>query len=390
MDQTERRALEDFITSPDLVTLETRFDRFNIFEAMGTVRRELNHSSFLAFLLDPYGSHGLRDLFLRRFLQEVSRNSSDSPVVSAVELDLMDLMQVDVKREYENIDILLRNPTNRLIVLIENKVDSKQHDDQLQRYHDFAQLRHPGHRLIAVYLTPEGDDPGHAAYIPFTYKKVRSLILEVLQRESVLISSSVRTTLEQYSDLLGRHFMADTELKQLCADIYKRHRQAIEILIANIPDDREEFATSLREMVTAAGFLLDDSDNNYVRFIPKDLDIPQFQGSTGWTSSGRLNLFEFRLSTNSLSLIIQMGPGSPAKRTVVHAFAVRNKPLFTAVKTLSPLWQRLYKRQLLDTSDYELPKEQILAKVTTEWESFLETDLPAIRQRILEYPWPKN
>ena len=139
----------------ELARLETRFTKFNVFEALGVARRELHHSSFLAFLLDPSESHGLRELFLRRFLQETVR-SAPHPVISAIELDAIDLKDIEIRREYENIDIFLRDRKNRILVIVENKVGSKQHDDQLERYYVDMTERHPGHRFLGVYLTASG------------------------------------------------------------------------------------------------------------------------------------------------------------------------------------------------------------------------------------------
>ncbi|MDQ3237363.1 MAG: PD-(D/E)XK nuclease family protein [Actinomycetota bacterium] len=56
MEQREEdlKALENFIVgNAELEKLEAMLDRFNIFEAVGLVRQEVKHSTFLAFLLDP-------------------------------------------------------------------------------------------------------------------------------------------------------------------------------------------------------------------------------------------------------------------------------------------------------------------------------------------------
>src|SRR5215212_7785715 len=68
--EAERKALEALVVdNPDLECLEGLVGRFNVFEAMGAVNQEVRHSDFLRFLLDPNASHGLGDLFARRFLQ---------------------------------------------------------------------------------------------------------------------------------------------------------------------------------------------------------------------------------------------------------------------------------------------------------------------------------
>jgi hypothetical protein len=57
------------VDNPELEHLEKMISGFNVFEAIGVVRQELKHSDFLAFLLEPRGSHGLGDAFAKRLLQ---------------------------------------------------------------------------------------------------------------------------------------------------------------------------------------------------------------------------------------------------------------------------------------------------------------------------------
>jgi hypothetical protein len=55
-----REALKRLIVDePDLERLEDALSDFNVFEAIGEVKRELRHSNFLRFLLDPGKRHAL-------------------------------------------------------------------------------------------------------------------------------------------------------------------------------------------------------------------------------------------------------------------------------------------------------------------------------------------
>ena len=80
MNKTEAiEALKYFIDdNEDLESLETRLDRFNIFESLGLVRQEIRHSAFLSWLLDPTETHGLGDYWLRQFLKRSSRMAKES------------------------------------------------------------------------------------------------------------------------------------------------------------------------------------------------------------------------------------------------------------------------------------------------------------------------
>ena len=81
--QVQMEALEKFIiNNKDLAVLEAKISRFNIFEAIGMVRREIKHSNFIAFLLDPSQKHLLGDIFLKRVLTHISLNAENLPLSS--------------------------------------------------------------------------------------------------------------------------------------------------------------------------------------------------------------------------------------------------------------------------------------------------------------------
>ena len=121
------KALEAFVSEDsDLARLEILLARFNLFEAVGVARHELRHSDFLAFLLDPSRNHGLGVAFLSAFLQAVR--------LPTLDLDTLNLSHAYVFREWHHIDILVLDDINHLAVIIENKVDTGEHSDQLNRY----------------------------------------------------------------------------------------------------------------------------------------------------------------------------------------------------------------------------------------------------------------
>jgi len=381
-----RQVLETFITSPELVKLETRFARFNVFEALGVARRELHHSSFLAFLLNPQESHGLRDLFLRRFLQEVAKLAPE-PTVSAIEIDGLDLLRTEVRREYQNIDILLRDPLNEILVVIENKVGSTQHDDQLKRYYDLATERFQKHRFMGIYLTPEGDDSNDQNYISLSYDKIRELVSDLLGREDLLISPNFRSVLEQYGDLLDRRFMADQKLQELCASIYKRHKLAIDILRANLPDEHSGALLIVKNLAADTKFIVDKSDHNSVRFIPESFKISAFESETAWLESGQMVYAEFRRKGEDLVFQVRMDGGSPDERARVHKFAQVSQPPFKVDKAVYAKYQVLYSQIAVEGSVLSTMDEQTIANtVKDKWNEFLGT-IRLVSAAINNYSW---
>ena len=152
--EPDRKVLEDFVVgNDDLERLEALLDRFNIFEATRFVRQELRHSDFLAFLLDPQGNHGLGEVFVKRLLQRVLTTADGASVaVTPIELELWDLDRIEVRREWQHVDVLLLDEEHKLVVIIENKVDSSERPGQLRRYLEVVESSFPGWRRVPVYL----------------------------------------------------------------------------------------------------------------------------------------------------------------------------------------------------------------------------------------------
>src|SRR3989304_120674 len=115
--------LEAFLQDDDLEKLEEIAQEFNIFEVLDVVRQDPRHSSFLAWLLDPNGSHNLGDYFLKRFLWRTTATGRDRGLAPAtpIDVDALDLTDVTVRREWNNMDILISSESQQFVCAIENK-----------------------------------------------------------------------------------------------------------------------------------------------------------------------------------------------------------------------------------------------------------------------------
>jgi hypothetical protein len=221
-----RKELEAFlIDNADLEALEAMIAEFNIFEAIGVIYQEVKHSQFLALLLNPNGNHGLDDLFLKRLLMAALRGV-DGSLITPLDLDLMELSSAEVQREWSNIDILITDPVNRFACIIENKVFTSEHDEQLQRYQTIVQLQYPGWQIIGLYLTPDGSPPSDETYIPISYVQVAEVLEELLKARASVMGSDIRTLIAHYITMLRRHIVTESEIADLCRRIYTRHQRA--------------------------------------------------------------------------------------------------------------------------------------------------------------------
>src|SRR5262245_26574954 len=130
--------------------------RFSIFRVLGIEHREVTtHSRFLAHLLDPSGTHGQGDLFLRHFL-----------LGPPIEIPVSEAGQVrwyvrpEKVTSLGTIDIVITCPCLRICVLIENKIGAGDQPGQLARYYRWLEAsRFERSRSRLIYLTPDGKDP---------------------------------------------------------------------------------------------------------------------------------------------------------------------------------------------------------------------------------------
>jgi hypothetical protein len=228
-------ALETFVVdNDDLLALESRIGRFNIFDALGIARAEIRHSNFLAFILDPAESHGQGQLFLKALLMDLLKQAPpERRPLSPIDLDGTDLRGVVVRREWEHSDLLITCHEPPFVVVIENKVDAHEHDDQLRRYKEKVRSSHSEPPLF-VYLTPNADEPSDGDWMPYSYTDIYGVFTRVLTTYRNAIGEDVLVFLDHYLNLIGNRFMNDPKIDELCQRIYKNHRQAMDLIWARV------------------------------------------------------------------------------------------------------------------------------------------------------------
>lgn len=193
-----------------------RPEPFNVFSVLYKETDEVNlHSRFLHALFD-YKKPGT----------ETRENLKD--FLLHVDVQGFELWDVEVKREWKNIDILLTN-ANKKAIAIENKINARDRDKQLWRYYNTLKERSYLHRNIhLIYLTLDGRDPSPYSIGDLDPEKIttasyKQLIpwLECCQKRAY-DESELRESVIQYLQLVRKLTGTDfrgkymSELKELC------------------------------------------------------------------------------------------------------------------------------------------------------------------------------
>ena len=286
----------------------------NIFHILKISNTEIRHSNFLSWLLDPSQSHKMGDIFLKRFLREVF-SSDKFDKLNQVDVEGMNLTDVQIYREWKNIDILI--VLNDIVVCVENKILTKEHSNQLQRYRKIVEENFPNLKRIFVYLTPFGDISENESdiYEPISYVFVVETLERILKVYSSSLNDLVRTYIKDYIIMIKREIMKTDESIELSRKIYQNHRELLDFIYENKPDLSDHFIKILKEEMKKRGWIEGSTNKHYVRFYTEKIkDFIHYNKTVknGWKKNESF-LFEFKIypPTNKLNFVTVISPSDP-------------------------------------------------------------------------------
>lgn len=192
---------------------------FNIFEVLNISHLEIKHSDVLAYLFNNKESHNLKDTFLKEFIYEVEAASN-------IDLNLTLDDSYTIKREYAIpkgfVDLLLISYKHKTIIVIENKIQSKERDNQLKKYKEHFKDKGAGYKLVFIYLTMNDEKASDDEYISVNYTTVIKSLERVLRYKNY--SEKIEYFLEDYLEILLKKY----KLKSSADLIYFRKTINIE------------------------------------------------------------------------------------------------------------------------------------------------------------------
>jgi hypothetical protein len=180
--------------------------RFNLFQLLDVAREERRtHSTFLAELLNPEGSHGQRDLFLKTYFEHCWQKAGfeDFPRPDRELNAVRWIIETEKGTSFGNMDLVVSSPELQVVLVIENKIYAREQEQQLQRYAAWMQQIYTGYSKALVFLTPDGRaalTSGGSEYYRLSY---REDIRQWLERAMPMIQAPrVRETVAQYLEVV--------------------------------------------------------------------------------------------------------------------------------------------------------------------------------------------
>ena len=309
-----RKEIIDLYNSDEYQRLKAYYAKRSMLDILGVARSELAHSNMLAWLLDPNETHGLGSFPMRKFLhllvvaklglsenfsrENETRAEFDTALMDSILTNSCVVESVSVEAEKavdstgdkhkdSRIDIYaevaLRLSKNEkeikiLPIVVENKVGSKEHDDQTKSYHDWCMKEVDCNKdkyfpsPLFVFLTAHrtlalngdkyyGGIPCSCPnYIRINYQYIVDYLIEQCLKQS--ISEDTRKVLKDYLRSLtytyingdikeGDTYMAiSEEERKLLVQFWKNNENLLSAVIeafADDPDTDSETSKKLKD-----------------------------------------------------------------------------------------------------------------------------------------------
>mgnify|MGYP000874304586 CR=1 FL=1 len=277
------KELADLFVDQDFEMLELALQEPNIFKALNVSRKEIRHSNFLAYLLAPNETHGLSEIFLRRFLRDIFLNAKNNSR-NLFDIEQINFADVLVLREWRNIDILIKLEND--IIVIENKVNIQDHSDQLNRYKQIIDEQYPDLIKHYVYLTPFGSEPKDEKaldhYILYSYIQVVDNLNSILEVYHERMNEKILTYAKDYIQTIRREIIMEEKLNEIALQLYTKHKDAIEFIFENRPDPASDLYPFFEKAIIEKGYTIGSKNKGYIRFTSQHLDQDIKKTGTGW------------------------------------------------------------------------------------------------------------
>lgn len=301
---SDEEALKNFLLDIEsLDQLDEWTGKFNMFDVLRITRAEIRHSNLLAWLLTPNENHGLNDSIIKGFIQFAITSFSDNNN-DIFDTLLMDFRSFNILREWHHIDVLAVSEKEKYILCIENKIDTGEHDNQLARYQKVLEEAFPEYKKTYIYLSPAGAESSVPdTWLSMSYTDVINIVENSCKKTKLLPEAEM--LINNYVETIRRDIVGDERLAKICADIYYKHKRALDLIFENKPDRASDVAEYFRNWGVektkegAIEIVLDKCNKTYTRFKTPTMSkiLPDAdEAQSGWSTK---NHYFYELINNS-------------------------------------------------------------------------------------------
>ncbi|REC47570.1 PD-(D/E)XK nuclease family protein [Chryseobacterium pennipullorum] len=304
-----------FKNDPDFQKLENFYYSKSFSEILGVSRREVSHSRFLAWLLGNSESHNLGEFPIKKFLDIILKFSNDNfknkhnELFNAFATEDYGIEKLLIQPEYSiknvgrldiyiELQILVSSVEEKHIkIVIENKVESKENNDQTNTYYNyFSPLENDDNIVIYVYLTAlptlqliELVEPqcNCKAFTQINYQSIVDYLIEPALNQN--ISSRTKNILTEYLNSLSQPAIDEedeghkqelimalgNEERKLLSSFWQKNQKLILAALYAISSDPEQEKDTRDNIRDALDSLSSEKDRSTFNIKYKDVTFKE-------------------------------------------------------------------------------------------------------------------
>lgn len=191
----------------------------DVFDILNLKQMEIRHSRMVAFLLNPNAEHK-SDMFLYglyRYLGFTNKRIKK------------DFISVDCET-VSNMDIFIRDSYNKIIIVIENKINSREHSNQLEKYYKYTKANYTMYNCKYIYLCKNMGENIDERWSKVSYE---ILFDDILFKNKIKgMDSSMEKFIENYKYTFIREFNMSTRdnEKKKALEFYTKYKDTLDIV----------------------------------------------------------------------------------------------------------------------------------------------------------------
>jgi len=393
---------EDFTSLQNLVNEEV-----NLMDILRVSNKELQHSNFLAWFFNPNESHNLGDFALKEFIKIYFKENQFQNLGNEAGLSVFDFVQLDfddleIRREYKNIDLVLLSKKNQFCIVIENKIYATEGKGQLKKYRSIIETEYPDFKhKIYIFLSlhdQEISENEQNFYVQLNYGHIIKLIEQVISNQRIKLADKTKFVFEQYLQTLKSMLNKNELIEKIAQQLYKKYKSAFDLVLKYaIPATGSEILNKLKELIDNEKSIRHfHSNNTYIRFQPNFLydNIERLKKnalSSDDLANNWIFLYEFNVRKDRVNFDLkigsaEVGSGTQEAREKLYKIYKKNKNIYNKVdRILSPQWHQSFQKQILSSKDIqdflENDKiEELEKKLTERFRELIDKDLPKLME----------
>ncbi len=264
----------------------------NFFDITRISEREISHSAFLAWLLNPKENHGLNDLFLQYILKKI--NFNEKYIIDDI------IVETEITNMSRRIDIIIH--IKDIIICIENKIwdypTIEQIEDEIKEFKPNYMILLAPKQIITSFQGENNIKNVHYIGYNYIYKSINELINKTSDDVLKVLLKNYNVNLEG-SIMTNEHNLFGHKSK-----LYNKYQNFIDEVTSNYDEERKTIKHSIKEKIQNKFSEL----NEYGFSTKNDIYIQ----NRGWHGDGfdiylTINLNIDDLDKNQSSILIQMG-----------------------------------------------------------------------------------